>query len=306
MPTVLVVDDSPLDRRLAGGLLEKHFECAVEYAADGKEALARVALQVPDVVLTDLQMPQMNGLELVTALKNDYPFVPVVLMTAKGSEDIAAEALRRGAASYVPKKRLAEDLRPTIQRILVGSFEDQGHSGLMHHLESNESVFVLANDLHLIQALVTHLQQLLRCLSLGDETERLRVGVALEEALLNAYYHGNLEMAGTFNPSDRQAIELLARERQGQAPYCNRRIHVTARISRAEAVVTIRDEGPGFDASDMSATLQPADDDKYAGRGIVLMRAIMDEVRFNPSGNEVTLVKRRAPELPAGDDSASD
>src|SRR5690349_13770360 len=105
MPTVLVVDDSPIDRRLAGGLLENHFACDVQFAADGKEALQQIERVAPDLVLTDLQMPEMNGLELVAAVKRDYPFVPVVLMTAQGSEDLAAEALRRGAASYVPKRR---------------------------------------------------------------------------------------------------------------------------------------------------------------------------------------------------------
>jgi CheY-like chemotaxis protein len=296
MPTVLVVDDSPIDRRLAGGLLEKHFACEVQYAVDGKEALQQMSLVLPDLVLTDLQMPQMNGLELVAAVKNDYPFVPVVLMTAQGSEDIAAEALRKGAASYVPKKRLADDLPPTVQRILLGSFEDRTHSQLMHYLETSEDVFVLANDLTLIQALVAHLQQLLRCLPLGDETERLRVGVALEEALTNAYYHGNLELGAARSTADRQACEQLARQRLDEAPYRDRRIRVSARISRTEAVFVIRDEGSGFDVSRLPTGADLPDDDHGAGRGVILMRSIMDEVIYNAAGNEVTLIKRRAPD----------
>src|SRR5262249_54747424 len=171
-----VVDDSPVDRRLAGGLLEQQCACAVLYAADGKEALRQLAESAPDLVLTDLQMPEMDGLELVAAVKDDYPFVPVILMTAQGSEDIAAQALRQGAASYVPKKKLAEDLAPTVLRILLGSHEDRVHALLMHHLEASEAVFVLDNDPALIASLVHHLQQTLRCLPLHDETDRLRVG----------------------------------------------------------------------------------------------------------------------------------
>src|SRR5262249_31382151 len=136
VPTVLVVDDSPVDRRIAGGLLEAQSGCTVRYAADGKQALQEMAQQLPDLVLADLQMPEMNGLELVGAVKSDYPLVPVILMTALGSEDIAAQALRQGAASYVPKRKLAEDLVPTVQRILLGSLEDRTHSQLMHYLES--------------------------------------------------------------------------------------------------------------------------------------------------------------------------
>jgi CheY-like chemotaxis protein len=302
VPTVLVVDDSALDRRLAGSLLEKHFDCTLLYAADGKEALEQMARQLPDLVLADLQMPQMNGLELVAAVKNDYPLVPVILMTAQGSEEIAAQALRLGAASYVPKRKLAEDLAPTVRRILLGALEDRGHSRLMHYLEASESVFVLANDSAAIKALVGHVQQLLRCLPLADETDRLRVCLALEEALKNAYYHGNLEVGAALDKPDRRAYEELARRRRGEAPYRERRIHVTVRVSRAEAVFVVRDEGPGFEVASLPAADDLAEAERGAGRGVVLMRTIMDEVRFNDAGNEVTLVKRRVPEAAAGDD----
>jgi CheY-like chemotaxis protein len=294
MPTVLVVDDSPMDQRLAGGLLEKHFDCAVAYAADGQDALDQMAQRLPDLVLADLQMPRMNGLELVAAVKSEYPFVPVILMTAQGSEDIAAQALRRGAASYVPKRRLADDLPTTVQRILLGSFTDRGHSQLMHYLEKTESVFVLANDPGLIQALVHHVQEMLRCLPLGDETERLRVGVALDEALRNAYYHGNLELGPAATRADRQALDQLCRQRLTEAPYCDRRIHVTIKVSRSDATYVVRDEGPGFDVTRLPAGAELPADEPGAGRGVVLMRSIMDEVRYNPSGNEVTLMKRAA------------
>jgi CheY-like chemotaxis protein len=294
MPTVLVVDDSPIDQRLAGGLLEKHFDCAIAYAADGQDALDHLAQNLPDLVLTDLQMPRMNGLELVAAVKNDFPFLPVILMTAQGSEDIAAQALRRGAASYVPKRRLADDLPAVVERILLGSFTDRGHSQLMHYLEKTESVFVLANDPALIQALVHHVQEMLRCLPLGDETERLRVGVAVEEALWNACYHGNLEINRPPTTSDRRSLDQGCSERLSEAPYADRRIHVTIRLSRTEAVFIVRDEGPGFDTSRLPAGDDLPVDENGAGRGVVLMRSIMDEVRYNAAGNEVTLVKRAA------------
>src|SRR5205814_2860884 len=122
------------DRRLVGGLLERQGRCDIVYARDGKEALQCFATTIPDLVLTDLQMPEMDGLELVAAIKEDYPLTPVVLMTAQGSEEIASEALRRGAASYVPKKKLAEDLIETVERVLAAAREDRTHSRLMHHL----------------------------------------------------------------------------------------------------------------------------------------------------------------------------
>jgi CheY-like chemotaxis protein len=302
VPTVLVVDDSPVDGHLAGSLLNKLCACSVCYAADGKQALAQLAREQPDLVLTDLQMPEMDGLELVTAIKKDYPRVPIVLMTARGSEDIAARALSAGAAGYVPKRHLAQDLPATVQRLLTGAHEDRQHSHLMHYLEKDEATFVLGNDLGAIQALVAHVQQVLRCLPLADETERLRVGVALEEALTNACYHGNLEIGATLGQAERRAFDELVGTRIVEPPYCHRRIHVTLRISRSEAVFVVRDEGRGFDASKLPAAADLPDLDRQTGRGVVLMRTIMDDVRYNAAGNEVTLVKRCvAPEPPGAE-----
>ena len=292
MPRVLVVDDSEVDRRLVGGLLEKHGGCQVAYAPDGKVALQQFEAGVPDLVLTDLPMPEMDGLALVAAIKDDYPLTPVILMTAQGSEEIASEALRRGAASYVPKRKLAEDLIDTVERVLAGAREDRTHSRLMHHLTDCDASFVVGNDLTLIRSLVSYLQQLVRCMPLGDETERLRVGIALEEALKNAYYHGSLEVTTGVGWPQRKAIEQIARERLFEEPYRNRRIHVHAKVSRAEAVFVIRDEGPGFNASQLPDPADSESHSKTSGRGIILMRTIMDSVLYSPDGNEVTLVKR--------------
>ena len=295
MPTVLVVDDSEVDRRLAGALLERAIDVRVVYAPDGAEGLKQVELRRPDVVVTDLRMPEMDGLELVAAIKNDFSQVPVILMTAEGSEDIAAEALRAGAASYVPKKRLAQDLPDTLLRVLDAANADRSHSHLMHHLTDDQAHFVLPNDLTVIQALVDHLQQTLRCLPLVDETERLRVGIALDEALSNAYYHGNLEVGSTIPEVDHEAYAELAQQRLTQSPYRTRQIYVHVAIDRSQAVYVIRDEGPGFDTAELPSELEEKHSDRV-GRGVILMRTIMDEVRYNEAGNEVTLVKRRSPE----------
>ena len=115
MTTVLVVDDSAVDRRLVGGLLEQRPQCTIEYAADGAEALALVERQVPDLIVTDLRMPKMDGLDLVRAIRTNHPIVPVILITAHGSETLAVEALKQGAAGYVPKTQIADKLLETVE-----------------------------------------------------------------------------------------------------------------------------------------------------------------------------------------------
>ena len=79
--TVLVVDDSVMDRRRAGGLVEKEGDWRAIYAEDGPAAMARIAESVPDVVVTDLTMPGMSGLELVEAIRRDHPDLPVIILS---------------------------------------------------------------------------------------------------------------------------------------------------------------------------------------------------------------------------------
>ena len=66
----LVVDDMASDRRIAGGILEKQTDLEVVYAADGVEALAAIGAEAPHVVVTDMQMPNMDGLELVRTVRD--------------------------------------------------------------------------------------------------------------------------------------------------------------------------------------------------------------------------------------------
>jgi anti-sigma regulatory factor (Ser/Thr protein kinase) len=189
----------------------------------------------------------------------------------------------------------------TVRRILAASSEDRAHSRLMHYVETAEVTFDLPNDLELLKTLAGVAQEMLHCLPLADETERLRVGLALEEALTNAFYHGNLEIGALMGEPNREVYDQLAARRLEEDPYRDRHIRVSMRISREEAVFVVRDEGPGFDVSRLPPVTNLPDADRSAGRGVVLMRTIMDEVRYNAAGNEVTLVKRRAPQPPAED-----
>jgi anti-sigma regulatory factor (Ser/Thr protein kinase) len=153
---------------------------------------------------------------------------------------------------------------------------------------------------------VSLFQQMLRCLPLSDEIERLRVGIAIEEALKNAFYHGSLEIGGMQPRPRREEYARIAAERVYATPFRNRRIHVRAEISRERAVFIIRDEGPGFDYSQLPAAGTLADHDQSTARGLSLMRTIMDEVRYHDAGNEVTLVKNAVQHAPGGGDEPLD
>src|SRR5262249_48847532 len=152
MPSVLVVDDSITDRKLAVGLLQRVPDFTVYEAADGKEALQSIGLHLPDLVVTDMQMPNMNGLELVSQIKEQFPLTPVILMTSQGSEEIAVQALQKGAASYVPKRVMATDLVDTIDRVMAATQQVRGRARLVNRMTQCEYAFSVENDLELVCA----------------------------------------------------------------------------------------------------------------------------------------------------------
>lgn len=297
MTVALVVDDSPLDRKLVGGLLEKKLGWKVEYAVSGAEALARIKQHPPDLVITDISMPEMDGLELVQHIREGFPEIPVILMTAYGSDLLAVEALERGAASYVPKSQLASRLAETADSVLRIAEQNRERERLFECLEYIEFEYVLENEPELIQPLISVVQQTLAGVRFTDFPGRLQMGIALKEALLNALFHGNLEIKKEEIEavSDRLLEEdelSLVEQRRREPPYRDRRIRVRIRITREEAVFTVTDDGRGFDVQKVIGTKEQTPELEQR-RGVALMRTFMDEVLFNEKGNQVTLIKKR-------------
>lgn len=293
MPRVLVVDDSPVDRRLAGRLIEKLGDMEVFYAEDGLAALEAVEAHLPDVVVTDMQMPRLDGFGLVEALKAQYPLIPVILMTAAGSEAVAVRALQVGAASYVPKTALAEDLADVTQRVLAMSRTHRSQTRLLNRVKRSITEYEVESDRELVLLLSSHMQQQFNAMKICSEIDGLRIGIALEEALLNAFYHGNLECSSKLREENCQEYSDLANKRCGESPYKERRIYITVSMSRDEASWIIRDDGPGFDPSKLPDPTDPEYLERPHGRGLMLMRTFMSEVGYNDKGNEVRMVKRR-------------
>jgi CheY-like chemotaxis protein/anti-sigma regulatory factor (Ser/Thr protein kinase) len=297
--TILVVDDSNVDRCLIGGLLRNNPDYHVELVEGAKLALERVSEEQVDLVLTDLLMPEMDGLELVRAMRQQHPDIPVVLLTAHGNETIAVEALESGAASYVPKAQQAERLTDTVARVLERAEADHQGDRLARCVLEYEWRLALENDPDLIRPLIKQVQEMMASVDYADRGERIRVGEALEEALRNAIYHGNLEiserdLAELRADFDDQRLDALVRQRRREPKYADRKVLVVVRISPHEARFVVRDEGAGYRVSAKTGDATATCFESGQHRGLTLIQTLMDEVRFNERGNELTMSKSSA------------
>lgn len=115
--SVLLVDDDGAYREVMAGELNR-LGYEVTAAASGEEALRRVRASEPDVVLLDLRLPGMNGLEVLKSVHADAPATEVIMMTGHGSIDTAIESIRIGAFDYVVKPCPLDELDVRIQRAL--------------------------------------------------------------------------------------------------------------------------------------------------------------------------------------------
>lgn len=289
MTRILIVDDNPLDRELAAGFV-RELNMEVDFAEDGREGLAAVNRNPPDAVLTDLDMPELNGLELVQELKSQHASIPVILMTAKGSEQIAAQALKFGASNYVPKRLLNRDLKPALETVLDVVYARRQRQEVINYMARTESRFLLGYEAGGVSALVSYFQDGLKMMHLCDERGLVRIGTALIEAIANAMEHGNLELDSTLRDDPNStAFNDLGNRRKCEKPYSDRRVDITATLTRERATYVIKDEGPGFDISKVPDPTDPENMMKSHGRGILLIRTFMTTATYNESGNVLTL-----------------
>lgn len=291
MAKILVVDDEAVDRELVRRCLEPIKNLESSFVNDGEKALEFVSQDLPDVVLTDLRMPGISGLELVERLRTEFPLLPVILMTSKGGERIAVQALKAGASSYVPKDQLRDELSETIEEVLEVAEANQKQSVVLSCLRSRVAHYEVTNDPSLFTHMVSNLVDSLQIFGFGTEADRTQIGIALMEALANAAIHGNLELGSDLRRSDREQFEQLLFSRSREEPYCERRIHCTVTETRDKVEYVIRDEGQGFDPNCLPDPTVPENLLEVCGRGVMLIRTFMDRVEYNEKGNQITMTK---------------
>lgn len=295
MDSILIATTEDENQGYVVELLRERPQWKLRFAASGREVLQILSVEKIDLLLTDAEMKDVSPPDFLGELRRRHPALPVVLMTSKGQNEALVRALRLGAANYVPRSSMARDLTSTVSRVLALCGRYKLSPELLSCRQSTETIFVLSNDIDLFPPLIAHIQEELERFHRCRPSERVNLGIAVEEALLNALVHGNLEIGPTVREQGLEAYEAAIAEKRHEAPYKDRRITVRCAFSRDDARIRVTDEGPGFDVSSLPDPTRPENLAKSAGRGLFLIRSFTDEIHYNDKGNEIELVKKRDP-----------
>jgi DNA-binding NarL/FixJ family response regulator len=122
---ILIADDHPGVRRSLRSLVQSHIEWEVcGEAADGRDAVEEAKRLKPDIILLDVSMPRMNGIEATSLIRKEVPQSEILIVSQHESPEIARLAIEAGAQGYVPKSEICSALLPAIESA------DRKHAGV--------------------------------------------------------------------------------------------------------------------------------------------------------------------------------
>jgi len=160
-----------------------------------------------------------------------------------------------------------------------------------------EMFFELENDPMAIPPIIEQLMSDLAHRGWDDELAQMRLSLALQEALSNALYHGNLEVSSSMMTESTDPFYQLAERRRLVQPYSNRMIQLVAKHENERVLYIIEDQGPGFDFTKLPDPTHEENIERFNGRGLFLIRNVMDEVTFHAPGNRIQMVMHKPPSL---------
>lgn len=152
--TILVADDEALERRALSQILSQipNHQVTLLEAANGRQAVERALQEHPDIVLLDIRMPGMNGLEAAKILREKLPQLRIVFVTAFDEFDYAREAIRLNVDEYLLKPAAPQEVQSTIQNLMAKIEEERTHQQVLEGKDEREELVysLWENDIRLL------------------------------------------------------------------------------------------------------------------------------------------------------------
>ncbi|MBF0376922.1 MAG: response regulator [Desulfamplus sp.] len=242
-----------------------------------------------DIIISDVMMPVMDGLELLKKIRQHKYDIPFIVMTGFSEIETVIKALKQGATDFLRKPYSLKELSSALYRI----------ESMLNIKQSIEQTLPFINtDFHttmpsktgLISGVVGFLQIVAKpyCQLYGINSADITT--SLTEALNNSVVHGNLDISSELKNRSWQEFQEILEERESIPEYCEKLVKVSFTVIDMQMKWEIIDNGKGFDYINLPKTNDPS---KFlsSGRGLFLISSFMDKVSWNSKGNAIEMVK---------------
>jgi CheY-like chemotaxis protein/anti-sigma regulatory factor (Ser/Thr protein kinase) len=263
---ILVVDDEADVRETLSQMIES-LGYQVSAAESGIEALEMIKAGKVDLIITDLSMPRMTGLELIGNSKRLNPDIPIAVISAYGNVENTTYALTQGAFSFIAKPFKLSQIKDLIRKGRQLRELSLGTYALMDWVES-QTEMTFPSETSLFPSAILFTLKECQWRGIEDDARLESVATCMDELLSNAFIHGNLKDEG-------------------------KRIRVKMVFDAEKFTLSVKDEGEGFDGEDYLKGIREEQPSIPEKRGLFIVDLLMDELRFNKKGNEVTAVLYR-------------
>jgi DNA-binding response OmpR family regulator len=288
---IMLVEDEEINLRLMEGMLG-HLGHRLILARNGREAIKKFNKFLPDIVILDILMPRISGIEVLKEIRSRNTGTIVIMVTASNKEEHAIESLRLGANNYLKKPVHYDDLVPLIHKYNSTIQKRSMEKLVLSKMVSRKFLMEIENDLQIIPKIAQYLAN--ETSTLFDKDEIVSVNIALLELLVNAFEHGNLGIsyADKSKAISEKRLDRLYEERLADPAYSRRKIIIDFTLEKDACEWIITDEGDGFQSEEYT-TLNEDNRENEHGRGIFISNFHLDELQYIGKGNKVRALKKK-------------
>lgn len=288
---VLIVEDDPASLNYLEIILGKE---GLQYktATNGEEGLEIFKEYKPHIVLSDINMANMNGIELLAAIKKIQPQTIVIMLTAYNSEDFVIEAMRYGANNYLKKPIFRDSIIGLLRKYKNIILSRNTHSKIQSFVKKHSFTMEIGNDMDILPYIINHLIESVELVFKEDECMGIRLG--LDEIVINAIEHGNLNITYVEKTQaiKNNTLEKLHESRRNAPENIQKKVTIQFEMNDTFCEWIIKDQGKGFNPSLIPNPILTESTESLHGRGIFITQFQFDEMEYTENGTMVRLRKK--------------